>query len=56
MGEVSPDYAAIGKALHEVDFTGYAVIELSTPAKQQTRPMRDSLQLSRQYVRNTLGY
>jgi sugar phosphate isomerase/epimerase len=56
MGEGAMDYAAIGKALHEINFTGYAVIELSTPGKQQTRPMRDSLKMSRQYVRKTLGY
>ena len=56
MGEGAMDYAAIGEALHEVDFTGYAVIELSTPRKQQTRPIRDSLRMSRQYVRNSMGY
>ncbi len=56
MGEGVMDYTAIGKALHDVNFTGYAVIELSTPSKQQTRPLRDSLRMSRQYVRNTLGY
>jgi sugar phosphate isomerase/epimerase len=56
MGEDAMDYAATGKTLHEVDFTGYAVIELSTPSKQQTRPMRDSLRMSRRYVRNTMGY
>ncbi len=56
MGEGDMDYAAIGKALHEVDFTGYAVIELATPRKQQTRSMRESLKISRQYVRTTMGY
>jgi len=57
MGEGDMDYAAIGKALHKVNFTGDAVIELAhEPGFQLTRPLRESLKISRQYVRETLGY
>jgi sugar phosphate isomerase/epimerase len=57
LGEGAMDYAAIGKALRETGFAGDAVIELAhergfTP----TRPLRESLRLSRQFVRDTLGY
>ncbi|MFV1965495.1 MAG: sugar phosphate isomerase/epimerase family protein [Pirellulaceae bacterium] len=56
MGEGDTDHVEIAKALREVDFTGYAVIELATPPKRQTRPTRESLKISRQFVRNTMGY
>ena len=57
LGEGVMDYAAIGEALREVGFAGDAVIELAhergfTP----TRPLRESLKMSREFVRNTLGY
>ena len=53
---INMDHAAISTALHDVDFTGYAVIELATRPKQRTRPVRESLKTSRQFVRNTMGY
>lgn len=57
MGEGDMDYAAIGKALREVGFHGPAVIELAHEADfKPTRPLRESLKMSRQYVRKTLGY
>ena len=57
MGEGDMDYAAIGKALREINFAGDAVIELAHPAGfQPTRPLRESLKMSRAYVRKTLGY
>lgn len=57
VGEGDMDYIAIGKALRAVNFTGDAVIELAherdfTP----TRPLRESLRMSRAYVRQTLGF
>lgn len=57
LGEGAMDYPAIGKALRGVGFAGDAVIELAhergfTP----TRPLRESLKLSREFVRNTLVY
>ncbi|MFH1924691.1 MAG: sugar phosphate isomerase/epimerase [Planctomycetota bacterium] len=57
MGEGDMDYVGIGKALRKVNFTGDAVIELAHERGfQLTRPLRESLKISRQYVRSTLGY
>ncbi len=57
MGEGNMDYAAIGKALREVRFSGDAVIELAHEGNfKPTRPLRDSLKMSRAYVRQTLGF
>jgi sugar phosphate isomerase/epimerase len=57
MGEGSTDYAAIGKALHEIHFAGTAVIELAHESSfHPTRPLRESLRISREFVRKTLGY
>jgi len=55
MGEGCTDYAAIGKALHAIGFCGPAVIELAHDTKP-TRPLRESLKTSRQFVRKTMGY
>jgi sugar phosphate isomerase/epimerase len=56
MGEGDMDYAAIGKALREIGFAGHAVIELAHEGGfRPTRPLRESLKLSRQYVKKTLG-
>jgi len=57
MGEGDMDYVAVGKALRRIGFSGDAVIELAherdfTP----TRPLRESLKISRQFVKDTLGY
>lgn len=57
LGEGNMDYVAIAKALREVRFAGPAVIELAherdfTP----TRPLRESLKRSRQFVRKVFGY
>ncbi|MFZ5829693.1 MAG: sugar phosphate isomerase/epimerase family protein [Planctomycetota bacterium] len=57
MGEGDMDYVAIGKALHEIGFSGPAVIELAHERKfTPTRPLRESLKVSREYVRKTMGY
>jgi len=57
MGEGNMDYAAIGRALRKINFAGIAVIELAHERKfTPTRPLRESLKLSRQYVRQTLGF
>jgi len=57
MGEGSMDYIAIGKALQEVKFSGDAVIELAHEGNfKPTRPLRDSLKMSRAYVKQTLGF
>ncbi len=57
MGEGNTDFSAIGKALHEMSFSGDLVIELAHAGEfQLTRPLRDSLKLSREYVRKVMGY
>jgi len=57
LGEGDMDYAAIGRALHDVSFSGDAVVELAHETGfQLTRPLRESLKLSREHVQRTLGY
>jgi sugar phosphate isomerase/epimerase len=57
LGEGNMDYVAIGRELHSIDFTGDAVIELAHERGfQLTRPLRESLKISRQFVKKTLGY
>jgi sugar phosphate isomerase/epimerase len=57
VGEGSMDYVAIGKTLKAVSFSGEAVIELAHEGNfKPTRPLRESLKMSRAYVRQTLGF
>lgn len=57
MGEGNMDYVAIGKALREAKFSGDAVIELAHEGNfKPTRPLRESLKMSRAYVKQTLGF
>jgi sugar phosphate isomerase/epimerase len=57
MGEGNMDYTAIGKALQKVKFSGDAIIELAHEGNfKPTRPLRESLKMSRAYVRQTLGF
>jgi sugar phosphate isomerase/epimerase len=56
LGEGDMDYAAIGKALCKVKFSGIAVIELAHESKFEiTRPLRETWRISRHYVRQVLG-
>ena len=57
MGEGDMDYVAIGRALREINFRGDAMIELAhEQGFQLTRPLRESLKMSREFVRQTLGF
>jgi len=57
LGEGAMDYAAIAKALREADFQGHAVIELAHERDfKPSRPLRESLKISREFVRQVLGY
>jgi len=57
MGEGDMDYGAIGKALREVEFSGDAIIELAHERGfELTRPLRESLKMSRRCVKEALGY
>lgn len=51
------DYAAIGRVLHEIRFSGDLMIELAhESAFVPTRPLGESVKLSRAFVRKTMGY
>ena len=57
VGEGDMDYVAIGQALRAAGFSGDAVIELAHERNfKPTRPLRDSLRMSRACVRKTLGF
>jgi sugar phosphate isomerase/epimerase len=57
MGEGEMNYDAIRGALRQIQFSGDAVIELAHPRDLKlTRPLRESLKISRQFVRDKLGY
>jgi len=57
LGEGDMDYTAIGEALREAGFSGDAAIELAHEGGfELTRPLRESLRMSREHVRETLGY
>lgn len=57
MGEGDMDYAAIAAALHEIGFAGDAIVELAHERDfQLTRPLRESLKQSRQYVRRVFRW
>jgi len=55
MGEGDMDYVAIGRALKDIGFNGDAVIELAHEADfNPTRPLRESLKISKEFVGNFL--
>ena len=57
LGEGDMDYVAIGEALREIGFAGDAAIELAHERGfELTRPLRESLRMSRDCVRETLGW
>lgn len=57
MGEGAMDYVAIGKALHEVAFSGDLAIELAHEANfPPTRSYGESFRISRAFVKKTTGY
>jgi sugar phosphate isomerase/epimerase len=57
MGEGDMDYTAVSEALEKIRFRGHAIIELAHPRELKlTRPLRESLRMSRNYVRKTLGF
>ncbi len=57
VGEGDMDYVAIGQALRVSRFSGDAVIELAHERNfKPTRPLRDSLRMSRDSVKKTMGF
>ena len=57
IGEGEMDFAAIKAALDEAGFEGIAAVELAWEADfEPTRPLRETLKLSREHIRNTMGW
>ncbi|MCW5979031.1 MAG: sugar phosphate isomerase/epimerase [Bryobacteraceae bacterium] len=57
MGEGSIDYSAVAQALRKHNFSGELAIELAHPRELKlTRPLRESLKMSRTYVRKSMNY
>jgi len=57
MGEGDTDYAAIGRAMRAIPFTGDVAIELAHEnGFKPTRSLRESLKISREYVRRVMGW
>ncbi len=57
LGEGDTDFAAIADALADIHFAGPAVIELAhEPDFTPTRPLRESLAISRRFLRHALGH
>lgn len=57
LGEGDMDYGAVAETLREIGFQGDAVIELAHERDfQPTRPLRESLRISRHFVRETLAW
>lgn len=57
LGEGEVDFGAIGKTLKKIDFSGDLVIELAHENDfEPTRPIRESLKMSREYLKKTMGY
>jgi len=57
VGEGTMDFGAIRRALDEVGFAGQAVVELAWEADfEPTRPLRETLRMSREHIRATMGW
>lgn len=57
LGQGSTDFKAIAEALDKNDFSGDAIIELAHEGDfERTMPLRESLKISREFVRKTMGY
>ena len=57
MGEGDTDFLKIAQALNEIHFTGDAVVELAFENDfSPTRPIRESLKISREFIRDIFEY
>ena len=57
IGEGNVDFNEIGDTLRRIDFNGDLVIELAhEDGFVPTRPIRESLKMSREYLRKTMGF
>jgi sugar phosphate isomerase/epimerase len=57
VGEGDTDFSQIASTLQHIDFKGDAIIELAhEDGFAPTRPIKESLKMSREYVRSTMGF
>ena len=57
LGEGDVDFVAIGKAIREIDFNGDIIIELAFEnGFYGTRPIKESLKMSREYLQKVTGF
>ncbi|MBS0000865.1 MAG: sugar phosphate isomerase/epimerase, partial [Cyclobacteriaceae bacterium] len=57
LGEGDTDFTAIGKALRKIRFNGDLIVELAHENNfEPTRPIRESLHMSREFMKNTMDY
>ena len=57
LGEGDVDFKEIGNTLESINFAGDLVIELAHEGNfTPTRPIKESLKMSRDYIKNTMGY
>jgi len=57
VGEGEMDFTGIRTVLDEIGFSGPAVVELAWESGfEPTRPLRESLRLSREHIRRTMGW
>jgi len=57
MGEGNVNFKEISDVLKEIDFEGDAIIELAHEnGFEKTRPLRESLKMSREYMKETMGF
>lgn len=57
VGEGDVDFSQIGKTLEQINFNGDAIIELAhEDGFNPTRPIKESLKLSREHIRKTMGF
>ncbi len=57
LGEGDVDFAEVGEVLNSIDFDGDLVIELAHEGGfVPTRPIKESLKMSREYMQDTMGY
>jgi sugar phosphate isomerase/epimerase len=56
MGEGNVDFTEIAAVLNEINFEGDAIVELAhEKGFKTTRPIRESLKMSREFMRKTMG-
>ena len=56
LGEGDVDFVEIGKTLKDIHYNGDVVIELAFENDfQPTRPLKETLKMSREYLKKTTG-